>query len=97
MGFFEEAKLFLASDPAHRTGHPVPFPRAHLGHWWNVWDPNDFLSFTVKDIVADVDDASYSSGMSLATAHGGYLDRPSFYRRLADKLQAAAAKGWSRP
>ncbi len=97
VGFFEEAKLMLASDPAYRMGNPVPFPSANLGKWWNVWDPNDFLSFTARGIVAGVDDESYSSGMPLVTAHGGYLDRPSFYRRFAEKLEAAKAKGWRRP
>ena len=94
VGFFEEAKLLLASTSAHRTGHPVPFPRANLGVWWNVWDHNDFLSFTAKDIMAGVDDEPFDSGMSLLGAHGGYLKRPSFHRALAEKLKDAAAAGW---
>jgi hypothetical protein len=94
VGFFEETKLLLASTTAYRTGRPVPFPSAHLGVWWNVWDHNDFLSFTADGIVAQVDDASFDSGMSLLAAHSGYLQRPSFYRALATRLQAAAAQGW---
>jgi len=94
VGFFEETKLLLASTPAYHTGHPVPFPSAHLGVWWNVWDHNDFLSFTADGIVAQVDDTPFDSGMSLLAAHGGYLQRPSFYRALATRLQAAAAQGW---
>ncbi len=97
VGFFEDAKLFIERNPAYRTGHPVPFPRAQLGHWWNVWDHNDFISFTAKGIVDGVDDEAYSSGMSLVSAHGGYLERPSFFRRFAEKLKAARAEGWSRP
>jgi hypothetical protein len=97
VGFFEDAKLFIERDPAYRTGHPVPFPKAQLGHWWNVWDHNDFISFTAKGIVDGVDDEAYSSGMSLISAHGGYLERPSFFRQFALKLEAARAKGWSRP
>jgi hypothetical protein len=95
VGFFEEAKLFLASQSEHRTGNPVPFPREHLGVWWNVWDSNDVLSFTVKDIFSHVDDELYDSGMSLLAAHGGYLQRPSFYRRFATKLEQAKRNGWS--
>jgi hypothetical protein len=94
VGFFEELKLFLASDTHYKIGTPVPFPVAHLGVWWNVWDHNDFLSYTVKDIIAQVDDGPYDSGMSLLTAHGGYLQRPSFYHALAHKLRTAAALGW---
>ena len=94
VGSFEEIKLFLASDPAYKTGHPVPFPAAHLGVWWNVWDHNDFLSFTARDIIAQIDDGPYDSGNSLLAAHGGYLERPSFYRALAAKLRSAAAQSW---
>jgi hypothetical protein len=94
VGFFEEAKLFLASDPQYRTGNPAPFPGPGLGAWWNVWDSNDVLSFTARDIFLGVDDESYDSGTSLVSAHGGYLQRPSFYRAFADKLSHAARRGW---
>ena len=95
VGFFEEAKLFLASRPEHQTGNPVPFAYEHLGVWWNVWDPNDILSFTAKGIFSQVIDESFNSGMSLLTAHGGYLQRPSFYRMFAKKLAFAEGNGWS--
>lgn len=91
VGFFEEAKLFLASDPALRTPSKLPFPAAHLGAWWNVWDPNDVLSFTAQPIFDGVDDGAYDSGMPLTRAHGGYLQRPSFYRRFAEKLEASSS------
>lgn len=95
VGLFEELKLFLSSTPDHCIGTPVPFPdRRHLGGWWNVWDHNDFLSYTVRGIIADVDDEPFDSGMSLATAHSGYLVRPTFFRRLAEKLAVAAEGGW---
>jgi len=92
VGFFEEAKLFLASRAEHKSGNPVPFPPSHLGCWWNVWDSNDVLSFTTREIFEGVDDESYSSGMSLVSAHGGYLARPSFYRRFAMKLAQACPR-----
>ena len=48
-------------------------------------------------IGALADDEPFDSGMGLVSAHGGYLKRPSFYRRFADKLDAARAAGWHRP
>lgn len=89
VGFFEEGKLFIEKDPSHKTGKKVAFPGSNLGAWWNVYDENDFLSFTAKDIFKDVDDAAYSSGMTLVKAHGGYLARPSFFREMADKIEVA--------
>ena len=92
VGFFEELNMFLASsaDFSKATGKRTPIAQKNLGHWWNVWDRNDILSFTTKGIFEDgIDDESYWSGMSVAAAHGGYLERPSFYRRFAEKLTAA--------
>jgi hypothetical protein len=66
----------------------VPFPHNFLGGWWNVWDHNDVLSYSVAGIVDQVDDESIDSGRSLLGAHGAYLERPSFYRRLAGKIEA---------
>ncbi len=92
VGFFEELNMFLASSEnfSKATGRRTPLPSANLGEWWNVWDRNDILSFTTKGIFADgVEDETFWSGMSVAAAHGGYLERPSFYRRFADKLRTA--------
>ena len=97
VGFFEEAKLFLASDKSIREPDRVPFPGAHLGVWWNVWDHNDVISFTARDIIDGVRDGPYDTGLSLASAHGGYLTRPSFFRRFAEELATAKAAGWRTP
>jgi hypothetical protein len=100
VGLFEELKLFAASDPqfSRQSNKAAPFPdRRYLGGWWNVWDHNDFLSFTVKSIFAGVDDAEFNTGMSLIHAHSGYVERPSFYRAFADKLVAAREENWWRP
>ena len=98
VGLFEEMKQFLNSQARYGADMPeklVPHPNRHyLGHWWNVWDENDFISYTAKGIFAEVDDSSYDSGMSLFHAHGGYLERPSFYRMLAAKIAAAGQNGW---
>ncbi len=92
VGFFEELNMFLASSSEYskKTEKRTPLASGNLGHWWNVWDPNDIISFTTKGIFADgIDDQSFWSGMSVAAAHGGYLERPSFYRLFADKLKSA--------
>jgi hypothetical protein len=97
VGLFEELGLFLASD--HETygrGHPIPKPSEFLGKWWNVWDHNDVLSYSVAGIFEGVDDEAYDSGLSLLGAHAGYLERPSFYRDLANKLRRHQENGAKR-
>ena len=100
VGFFEELKLFVASDSIYGLSQHnlVPFPNhKYLGGWWNVWDDNDFISFTARNIIADVDDSPYNSGLWAAAAHGGYLERPSFFRIFAQKVAEAKAMNWRRP
>jgi len=90
VGFFEELKLFLESDEQYSSKSGVRVPRpdtAHLGYWWNVWDHNDFISYSAKNIFDGVEDAIYNTGMFLSNAHGGYLVRPSFFRQFAEKLK----------
>ncbi len=97
VGLFEEMKLFLESSPQYSKtkGNKVPFPdKQYLGGWWNVWDHNDFISYTAAPIIEGVDDESYDSGVSLIKAHGGYLMRPSFYRKFGAKLAAAKKRNW---
>jgi hypothetical protein len=99
VGFFEELKLFLESKEefSRNAGNLVPHPDCiHLGHWWNVWDPNDFISYSAKDIIADVDDAAYDSGMGAIRAHGGYLERPSFFWSFAEKIKTAKQQNWGK-
>jgi hypothetical protein len=93
VGLFEELKLFKLAEQSIGTPKRAPFPQS-LGVWWNVWDSNDFISYTAKPIFDDVDDEAYDSGLSLVTAHSGYLRRPSFYRRLAARLADAAKSDW---
>lgn len=93
IGMFEEMKLFLASDSRYGPHNPVPFPdRRFLGAWWNVWDPHDFLSFSVRNIIADVDDTFFDSGLTLSTAHMACLKISSFYTLLAQKLAIALGR-----
>lgn len=93
VGLFEEMKLFLKSTSFYHLGNPVPFPeRKYLGDWWNVWDPNDLLSFTVHNIISGVDDSAYDSGVSAAEAHLVVLQQYSFYALFAKKLREAKRK-----
>ena len=92
IGFFEELKLFLESDPltGADTGTLAPRPAsAHLGGWWNVWDHADLLSFRAAGIVEGVDDGSFFAAGTLATDHFRYLDNAPLYRALARRLRAS--------
>ena len=89
VGLFEELRLFKCDTPRDLPNVAKPFPSAHVGAWWNVWDPNDFISYSVLGIIEGVDDGPYVSGMSLAGAHSGYLQRPTFYRLLRTRLDKA--------
>lgn len=87
VALFEELKLFKNDSDEIREPNKVAFPAANLGHWWNVWDHNDFISFTGSEIFEGIVDESYDSGMGLVDSHGGYLERPSFFRKFANQLE----------
>jgi hypothetical protein len=94
VGLFEELKLFAVSDPAYGLGAPVPAPaQRYLGHWWNVWDPDDFLSFSVQNIIMGAADTPYKSGLGAGMAHFGILRQPSFYQLFGERLQATRVGG----
>ncbi len=99
VGLFMEMKQFLGEYKEYGADKPnklVPLPdKKYLGGWWNVWDPNDFISYTARGIFDGVDDEPYNSGMSLMHAHSGYLERPSFYNRFGEKLRIARDRDWS--
>lgn len=101
VGLFEELKLFLSSDECYsqESGTSVPYPdHQYLGFWSNVWDYNDFLSYSVRGIVdGQVDDWAYNSMLPVSEAHGGYLRQPNFYRLLAAKIRVAMDHNWHRP
>lgn len=97
VGLFEELKLFLESSEEYglETGKAVPYPDdRQLGYWWNVWDHNDFVSYSAASIMEGVDDESYSTGMALVSAHGGYLVLPSFFKHFVKKLKKAKSQNW---
>lgn len=95
IGLFEEMQLFLASDPAYGKGRAAPFPdRRHLRAWWNVWDPHDFLSFSVRGVIEGVDDEFFDSGLSVTAAHLACLRISSFYAVFGRKVAAALRERW---
>ena len=99
VGLFEELKLFRESTESYakESGTKVPYPsHQYLGDWWNVWDHNDFISFSAGKIFEGVRDEEFNSGMSILDAHGGYLKRPSFYRKFAQLLLDSKLKNWNR-
>lgn len=89
VGLFEEMKLYVESKPDVPPNPPkekVVRP-AKLKRWLNVFDLNDVLSFRVEPVFTDTSDFAYDTGYSSLSAHGGYFLRPSFYKRLADRLK----------
>jgi len=89
VGLFEEMKLYLASDaniPAHYPDGRVSKP-GKVKRWLNVFDMNDVLSYRVTPVFDGAEDFAYDTGYSTLQAHGGYFLRPSFYVRLAKRLQ----------
>jgi hypothetical protein len=92
IGLFEELKLFLNSTPDYGAdkGNRVPFPeQSNLGVWWNVWDNNDVISYSVANIIEGVDDTPFSVGQPLVSEHIGYLQEERFYKTLADRVKKA--------
>lgn len=66
------------------TGPAEPSP----SRWLNVLDPADPLAFAAAATWPRAEDWTYRTGAWL-WAHGGYLSRPSFHRRLAARLATA--------
>jgi|SRR5579885_2336007 len=100
VGFFEELKLFLESSDQYGSAalQTVPYPGGkHLGYWWNVWDHNDFVSYSAKGVIDGVDDEFYNTGLDIIAAHVGYLILPSFYRKFARKVELAKQDGFVQP
>lgn len=92
VALFEEIKCFRASDPLIPNTHTAKVPKPdNVVRWLNVYDRNDVFSFLASPVFTNVEDFDYDTGYGLAGAHGGYFERPSFYRRLAARLATVAA------
>jgi hypothetical protein len=87
VSLFEEMKLFKRSDPATRAPHKVTLPHSNVGHWYNVWDPHDILSYTTAPIFDGADDECFESNLPVHLAHFGYLSSPAFYHRIGEKIR----------
>ena len=59
----------------------------NIKHWINVFDKQDILSFVAANVFADVEDFEYSTGASALGAHTSYFKRPSFHKRLNERLR----------
>ena len=88
VALFEEMSLYMVSDdkiPANPPADKLPCP-SNIKSWLNVLDTNDVFSFRTEGVFSGVKDYIYDTGFGLMEAHSGYFRRPSFYRRLADRL-----------
>jgi hypothetical protein len=72
---------FPPDPPQDRLSRP-----ANIKRWMNVLDPNDVFSFRAAGVFDGVTDFKYETGLGLMEAHSGYFRRPSFYRRLGERL-----------
>lgn len=89
VGLFKEMKVFKEDENSTSASIPVNFPSKHLGIWWNLWDCNDYLSFTVEPFIKDVFDDMYDSGNAATTAHTVHFDDSYFYEELALHIREA--------
>ena len=88
VGPFEEMKLFKKSDRGlGKPNHVAALPQ--VGHWLNVYDPADVLSFLAEPVFEGSHDFLLKTGESTLKAHGEYFNRPRFYEVMLDHLQQA--------
>jgi hypothetical protein len=82
-GFFTDLGLY-PDRPKNANGRydkPVS-----VTNWLNVYDFTDVFSFLCKPFFDGVDDFGYDTAVDLIHAHSAYFKRPSFYKRLALRL-----------
>ena len=88
VGPFEEMKLFKKSDrDLKQPKHVAALP--NVGHWLNVYDPADVLSFLAEPVFTGPHDVLLKTGESTLKAHGEYFNRPRFYEIMLEHLQQA--------
>ena len=85
VGVFQELALY-----ANRDQGVVPPARvkklSNVDTWLNVYDSNDVFSFATTGVFEGGSDFRFDTGYGALAAHGGYFERPSFYKRLAVRL-----------
>jgi hypothetical protein len=86
VGFFQELALLNRDiNLTDLSAGKIP-GLANVKKWINVFDRNDVLSFAAGDIFHDMEDYVYSTGQGLVAAHSSYFSKPSFYKRLAERI-----------
>jgi hypothetical protein len=88
VGFFEELKLYRASDPSIPNDRQplVPMP-ANIKRWVNVFDPIDVLGYSTSKIFQGSEDFAFSTDSGVFSAHGMYFYRIHFHERLNAHLK----------
>lgn len=83
VAFFEEIKLFKASDPnfpqspeTERLKKPE-----NVGRWINAFDNSDLLGLAASGVFSDVEEVPYSTGTGVES-HSEYFNQPLFHIRL---------------
>lgn len=88
VSFFEELKLFHASQAGvPSVADPKVSVRPGVRHWVNLLDRQDIVSYSAEAIFDRVTDFEYNTGASVLGAHTAYFERPSFHRRLNERLK----------
>ena len=88
VGWFEEMKLFLASDPRVPNPRQQRVPRlANVGRWLNVIDTSDYLAYAAAPIFEGVRDVTFTTGRGPLAAHTEYFKDVSFFQRLGAWLR----------
>ena len=85
VGVFQELSLYRGKNDGVVPPAKVKKPD-NVGTWLNVYDTNDVFSFATSRIFEGSSDLSFDTGYGVLAAHGGYFERPSFYKRLAVRL-----------
>ncbi len=90
VGWFEEMKLFAASDPGipnARRSHVAKPPGVR--RWLNVIDTSDYLAYAAAPIFEGVEDVTFTTGRGPLAAHTEYFKDVGFYQRLGSWLGRA--------
>jgi hypothetical protein len=88
---FAEMRLFKSSlDDLPSEDRPVLGRPKQVRRWANVFDVTDVFSYLHTPVFGDelVSDIAVREGANLKTAHGHYFATESFYRTVAEQLEA---------